>query len=132
MRLRENAQAIGADRRKSPPREGPALLQGMVVSGVCGSQMTVRYHTRQGRILPDYVCQREAIEQAIALCQRVVGEHVDHAVGQLLVESVTPLALDVTLAVQPIWRNAAISMSIPRTASWQTRSRRTGTKSSAP
>ena len=100
MRLRENAQAICADRRKSPPREGPALLQGMVVCGVCGSRMTVRYHTRQGRILPDYVCQREGIEHAIAVCQRVVGEHIDHAVGQLLVESVTPLALEVTLAVQ--------------------------------
>lgn len=100
LRLRENAQAIGADRRKSPPREGPALLQGMVVCGVCGSRMTVRYHTRQGRILPDYVCQRDGIEHAIAVCQRVVGEHIDNAVGRLLVESVTPLALEVTLAVQ--------------------------------
>ncbi len=100
LRLRENAQAIGADRRKSPPREGPALLQGMVVCGHCGSRMTVRYHTRQGRLIPDYVCQRDGIEHAIAICQQVAGEHIDKAVGQLLVESVTPLALEVTLAVQ--------------------------------
>ncbi len=100
LRLRENAQAIGADRRKSPPREGPALLQGMVVCGRCGSRMTVRYHTRQGRLIPDYVCQRDGVEHAIAICQHVVGEHIDKAVGQLLVESVTPLALEVTLAVQ--------------------------------
>lgn len=26
QKLRGNAQALGADRRKSPPREGPALL----------------------------------------------------------------------------------------------------------
>src|SRR6516225_3031864 len=32
-RLRENAQAHGHDRRKSPPREGPALLQGLVLCG---------------------------------------------------------------------------------------------------
>lgn len=100
LRLRENAQAIGADRRKSPPREGPALLQGMVVCGLCGSRMTVRYHTRQGRIIPDYVCQRDGVEHAIAICQRIVGEHIDSAVGQLLVESVAPLALEVTLSVQ--------------------------------
>lgn len=100
LRLRENAQAIGADRRKSPPREGPALLQGMVVCGLCGRRMTVRYHTRQGRILPDYVCQRDGVEHAVSICQRVVGEPIDKAVGQLLVESVTPLALEVTLAVQ--------------------------------
>jgi DNA invertase Pin-like site-specific DNA recombinase len=100
LRLRENAQAVGADRRKSPPREGPALLQGLVVCGVCGSRMTVRYHTRQDRLVPEYVCQRDGIEHAISLCQRVVGDHIDNAVGQLLVESVAPLALEVTLSVQ--------------------------------
>ena len=41
-RLRDNAQAHGAQRRKSPPREGPALLQGLAVCGVCGQRMTVR------------------------------------------------------------------------------------------
>jgi DNA invertase Pin-like site-specific DNA recombinase len=99
-RLRENAQAIGADRRKSPPREGPALLQGLVVCGVCGSRMTVRYHARQEHLVPEYVCQRDGIEHAISICQRVVGDQIDSAVGQLLVESVAPLALEVTLSVQ--------------------------------
>ena len=99
-RLRDNAQAIGADRRKSPPREGPALLQGLVVCGVCGSRMTVRYHARQGRLVPEYVCQRDGIEHAISICQRVVGDQIDNAVGQLLVESIAPLALEVTLSVQ--------------------------------
>src|SRR5207244_2675249 len=41
-RLRENSQAHGVERRKSPPREGPALLQGLVLCGVCGERMTVR------------------------------------------------------------------------------------------
>ena len=99
-RLRDNAQAIGADRRKSPPREGPALLQGLVVCGVCGSRMTVRYHARQERLVPEYVCQRDGIEHAISICQRVVGDQIDNAVGQLLMESVAPLALEVTLSVQ--------------------------------
>ena len=48
QRLRDNAYAHGAHRRRSPPREGPALLQGLVLCGVCGQRMTVRYHTRQG------------------------------------------------------------------------------------
>ena len=47
-RLRENAQANGSDRRRSPPREGPALLQGLAVCGRCGDRMTVRYHQRHG------------------------------------------------------------------------------------
>jgi DNA invertase Pin-like site-specific DNA recombinase len=99
-RLRENAQAIGADRRKSPPREGPALLQGLVVCGVCGSRMTVRYHARQERLVPEYVCQRDGIEHAISICQRVIGDQIDRAVGHLLMESISPLALEVTLSVQ--------------------------------
>jgi hypothetical protein len=54
-RLRESAQAQGVDRRKSPPREGPALLQGLAI---------------------------------------------DAAVAQILLETMTPFSLEVTLAVQ--------------------------------
>jgi hypothetical protein len=40
-RLHESAQAMGSDRRKSPAREGPALLQGLLLCGRCGGRMTV-------------------------------------------------------------------------------------------
>jgi hypothetical protein len=50
--------------------------------------------------VPEYVCQRDGIEHAISICQRIVGDHIDNAVGQLLVESVAPLTLEVTLSVQ--------------------------------
>jgi len=99
-RLRENAQAHGGDRAKTPPREGPALLQGLVMCGVCGGRMTVRYHSRTGRLVPDYVCQQDAIEHARPLCQSVNGEQIDDTVGKLLVQTITPLTLEVTLAVQ--------------------------------
>ena len=99
-RLRENAQALGHDRRKSPPREGPALLQGVVICGVCGSRMTVRYHCRGTRLVPDYVCQRDGIEHGRAPCQRINGEQIDKAISDLLIQTMTPLALDVVLAVQ--------------------------------
>jgi DNA invertase Pin-like site-specific DNA recombinase len=100
QRLRDNAYANGQDRRKSPPREGPALLQGLVVCGVCGSRMTVRYHARQTKIAPEYACQRDGVDHIILVCQHVFGEHLDQAVGQLLIDTVTPLALEVTLTVQ--------------------------------
>jgi len=100
QRLRDNAYANGQDRRKSPPREGPALLQGLAVCGVCGSRMTVRYHARQTKIVPEYACQRDGADHIISVCQHVFGEHLDQAVGQLLIDTVTPLALEVTLTVQ--------------------------------
>jgi hypothetical protein len=40
-----NSQAY-APGRFSPPREGPALLQGLIICGKCGERMTVRYHQR--------------------------------------------------------------------------------------
>jgi DNA invertase Pin-like site-specific DNA recombinase len=99
-RLRDNAAIMGLDRRKSPPREGPALLQGLVVCGKCGRRMTVRYHRRQGCLYPDYTCQRRGIEYGEPICQCVPGENVDASIGRLLVEMVSPLALEVALTVQ--------------------------------
>jgi len=99
-RLREAAQANGQDRRKSPPREGPALLQGLVVCGVCGNRMTVRYHVRKGLLCPEYLCQREGIECAERICQRIPGVGIERAVGDILMEAMNPVVLDVALAVQ--------------------------------
>ena len=99
-RLRECAQAYGLERPKSPPREGPALLQGMVICGVCGRRMTIRYHERRGSLLPEYICQQEGIEHGRNSCQRIPGATIDRAIGDLMVETVTPMALDVALAVQ--------------------------------
>ncbi len=97
--LAENAKACGGE-RKSPPREGSALLQGLVMCGRCGERMTVRYTTVAGQSVPHYVCQRRGIEQSEPICQHIPGSSIDAAVGQLLLETVTPLNLDVALAVE--------------------------------
>jgi DNA invertase Pin-like site-specific DNA recombinase len=99
-RLHESAQAVGSDRRKSPAREGPALLQGLILCGRCGDRMTVRYHVRHGRLCPEYLCQREGIEHAQPVCQQVPGSGIDEAIGALLIEAVSPVALEVALSVQ--------------------------------
>jgi hypothetical protein len=95
--LHENAQANGAERRKSPPREGPALLQGLIVCGRCGERMTVRYYVHHGQTVPEYLCQKRGIEKAEPPCQRVLGRDIDRAIGELLVATVTPLALEMAL-----------------------------------
>ena len=100
QRLRDNSAARNHDNRRSPPREGPALLQGIALCGRCGLSMTVRYYMRNHELRPEYVCQREGIEQALPICQHVRGSDVDKAIGQLLVEAVSPMALEVTLTVQ--------------------------------
>ena len=100
QQLRENARARGAERRRSPPREGPALLQGLAVCGKCGRRMTVRYHSRRGRRVPTYVCQAEGVARAKAVCQSIPGAGIDRTAGALLVELMTPATLEVALQVQ--------------------------------
>ena len=156
-RLLENFQvAGGAGRKAGPAREGPALLQGLVLCGKCGHSMTVSYHHRQGKLTPDYVCSVETTAKAEPPCQRIPGGGIDEAVGQLLVQSVTPLALEVALNVQSeiqdrlveaerlrhsskcngrsmkrSGRRCAICAWIRIIAWWPTRWRRSGTRNSA-
>jgi DNA invertase Pin-like site-specific DNA recombinase len=98
--LKENAASHGSDRRHGPPREGPALLQGIVICGRCGRRMTVRYHRRKERLFPQYECSKDAVENGQPVCQIVPGEVLDETVGELLVETLSPAALDVALKVQ--------------------------------
>lgn len=99
--LNKNAQIFGHDRRNSPPREGPALLQGLVLCGVCGNRMSVQYHCHVGEHrVPQYMCQKAGIERGRSICQSIRGNEIDRFMGELLVEVMTPMALDVTLCVQ--------------------------------
>ena len=100
--LRANRRAHGEDRRHGPPREGPALLQGLVICGRCGNRMTVRYHdVKSGkRLYPEYMCQKEMIEHAEEkVCQRILGAGPAAAIAELLLAQLTPLAIDTTVQV---------------------------------
>jgi DNA invertase Pin-like site-specific DNA recombinase len=98
--LLANAAAHGPDRTTGPAREGPALLQGLAICGRCGVRMSVRYNTRRGIQIPIYQCVRHNIEDGAPRCQTVPGAGVDAAIGQLLLDTLTPLALEVALTVQ--------------------------------
>ena len=98
--LQACAKAHGTDRRDHPPGEGPALLQGMVVCGVCGKRMTIRYHNRNGETIPDYVCQGESTQYGVTKCQDILGSNIDKAIGKLLLELVEPMTLELALHVQ--------------------------------
>lgn len=98
-KLLANANGYGPDRRRSPAREGVALLQGLVLCGLCGQRMTVRYHLSAGHPVPYYVCQRRGIQTAQPICQSIPGQRLDDAMGRLVLEAVTPATLDVALQV---------------------------------
>jgi len=64
----------------SPPREGLGLLQGMLVCGICGGRMTIRYHKRYNSLYHHYSCKGIGNTQAFPYCQVVLGTHIDEAV----------------------------------------------------
>jgi DNA invertase Pin-like site-specific DNA recombinase len=101
QRLQERGKSVPWGHQATPPREGPALLQGRAVCGLCGSRMQVRYNHRRGdQNVPVYVCYGHGRELGAPACQSLVGTALDAAIGQLLVEAVTPMAVELALAVQ--------------------------------
>ena len=61
--------------------------------------MTVRYHHRRDQQIPTYMCQRDGIENGRPACAAIPGGGLDHAVGQLLIATLTPLAIEAALTV---------------------------------
>jgi DNA invertase Pin-like site-specific DNA recombinase len=98
--LAANAYAHGTDRTAGPAREGPALLQGLAICGRCGRRMTIRYHQRRDTLVPDYRCANDNIQRNGPICLNLPGHSIDRAIEQLLLDTVTPLALEVALTVQ--------------------------------
>ena len=75
-------------------------MQGRVVCGLCGSRMSVRYHRRGALLVPDYLCNRGYMEDGARTCQIIPGARIDAAVGDLLIQAMTPMAIEVALAVE--------------------------------
>jgi len=116
QRLTDNGRSFRSDRRSGPPREGPALLQGRALCGICGDRMGIEYHQVRGDVRgkPDYVCKEQVVRRGGKVCQTVPGKAVDAAIGALLVELVTPMNLEVTLAIQRELESRAAEINTAR------------------
>jgi DNA invertase Pin-like site-specific DNA recombinase len=102
----ENLRRLTENRRCGPgfnrcaPREGPALLQGLIHCGVCGKTMQVRYYSGRNALIPWYTCRGQGETVGRVGCQSIPGKAVDEAVGRLLIDTMTPHALEIALSVQ--------------------------------
>jgi DNA invertase Pin-like site-specific DNA recombinase len=99
-RLRQTASTRGIVDPRRPPREGPALLQGLIVCGACGARMTTRYAARHGQRFPYYECRRKYQYPGGSTCTSISGITLDAAMARLVVDSLTPAAVDVALDVE--------------------------------
>jgi hypothetical protein len=63
--------------------------------------MSVRYHSHRNAEIPTYWCGRRPMHRGeIGLCQTIHGGALDAAIGDIVVEAMTPLAIEVALGVQ--------------------------------
>lgn len=76
-------------------------MQGLVICGACGERMSVRYHSHRNAAIPTYWCGRRPLHRGeIGLCQTVHGAALDAAIGDIIIEAMTPLSIEVALNVQ--------------------------------
>jgi len=93
-----NEQRIAANYTRSgarPPREGTALLQGMVLCGSCGRPMAIGYPS--GKATYD-CCHSRADHTQTPGCRAVMAATVDTAVARRVLAMVTPHEIALALA----------------------------------
>ena len=78
--------------------------------------MTIRYHARGGKDLPTYLCQRDGIDNARPICTAIPGHTLDEHVGQLLIDTLTPLAVEAALQVSAELQHRAAEADALRAA----------------
>lgn len=100
IKLSNNALSFSTASRGSVPREGPALLQGRTICGLCGARMRIRYDTVNNHLEPYYICTEAAVRKAGKSCQSIRGSCIDSAVSKLIQDAISPAAIEIAFAVQ--------------------------------
>jgi DNA invertase Pin-like site-specific DNA recombinase len=99
-----NQQTLAQNQTNSCPeatgsaaREGPALLQGLLVCGRCGRRLSPRYLGEHGSIVW-YECNWRRRELAGKSCWSVRGDLLDEAVAQRILSALVPAQVEIALA----------------------------------
>ena len=94
--LRQN---WGHDENRGVPREGRALLQGIVYCGICGRKMSVQNRAVKESRSPSYVCGRGYKEREERSCQCMTSRPIDAAVVEAFLAAVSPVNVRVATQV---------------------------------
>lgn len=97
------------------PKNGAALLAGIVLCGRCGRRMRVDYTTKE-RTHWRYLCVGHRMTEQ-EICWSVAGETLDLAIEDLFLETMVPSEIDLSLAVEHEAHGQAASLS----AQWHAR-----------
>jgi DNA invertase Pin-like site-specific DNA recombinase len=94
--LRQNWSHEG---NRGVPREGRALLQGIIYCGICGRKMSVQDRAVKENRSPSYICGRAYQDGDEKVCQSMTTRPVDAAVVEAFLSAVSPGGLRVAMRV---------------------------------
>jgi DNA invertase Pin-like site-specific DNA recombinase len=97
QQLQLNKANIPDNLLAGPPREGLTLLQGLLVCGICGRRMTIRY-TINNSIVPTYLCNWQK-RQGLTSCEcfSFRADIVDPVITQKVIEVLTPANVSIAI-----------------------------------
>ena len=98
--LTKNSRPKPDEEHGGAVREGSALLQGIVICGVCGRMMTLRYSRSKHVTQPIYMCQHSSVAFGRAVCQYINGGNIDRIIEELLLETINPVTTDAAISIQ--------------------------------
>jgi DNA invertase Pin-like site-specific DNA recombinase len=97
QQLQENKAKTPDHILAGPPREGATLLQGLLVCGVCGRRMTIRYTVNKA-IVPTYLCNGKKGQGLTGCsCFSFRANLVDPIIEQKVIEVLNPENISITL-----------------------------------
>jgi hypothetical protein len=114
QRLHENRSTMhGAT--SGAPKNGPALLAGIVLCGRCGRRMRVDYTTNERKHWR-YLCTGKHMSGQV-ICWSVSGDSLDATVEGFFLKTMVPSEIDLSIAVEREVHVQATSLA----AQWHTR-----------
>jgi hypothetical protein len=95
--LRDNYTDYARNKTRGVPRDGKALLHGIVYCGECGHKMCVQY--KGGT---QYLCNHLKQQTGAPVCQRIGGDAIDDQVVSWFFEALSVAEIDVAAAALEI------------------------------
>jgi DNA invertase Pin-like site-specific DNA recombinase len=95
-RQRLDANRTNAEALAGPAREGLCLLQGLLICGLCGRRVSVRY-MGHGGAYPTYLCNWKARQGLAPACMTIGSKSLDGAIADRVVAAVTPLTIELAV-----------------------------------
>ena len=89
LMLKDNYAEYDRNKTRGIPRDGEALLHGIVYCGECGHKMVVQYKTGT-----QYLCNSLRQQHGTPVCQRIPGNPVDNEVIKNFFAAISSIELD--------------------------------------